>query len=148
MQSSCLDHSRLHKNLIVECDALGNGIGAILMKKGRSLGFESQPLKGKDLHKPIYEKEMMEILHSLKKWCPYLIGSHFKVKTDHDSLKYFLEQRLSSEEQKKWVTKILGYDLESSIKRGRKMWWQMKSQEMMKMLRPFSVLSQSSNPIG
>ena len=53
------------------------------------LAFESRPLKGKDLHKPIYEKEMMEILHALKKWRPYLIGRHFKVKTDHESLKYF-----------------------------------------------------------
>jgi hypothetical protein len=77
------------------------------MQEGRPLDFESQPLKGKDLHKPIYEKEMMEILHALKKWRPYLIGRHFKVKTDHDSLKYFLEQRLSSEEQQKWVTKIM-----------------------------------------
>jgi hypothetical protein len=52
---------------------------------------------------------MMAILHELKKWRIYLIGRHFKVKTDHDSLKYFLEQRLSLEEQQKWVTKILGY---------------------------------------
>jgi hypothetical protein len=63
---------------------------------------------------------MMEILHALKKWCPYLIGRHFKVKTDHDSLKYFLEQRLSSEEQQKWVTKILGYDFEIVYKKGKK----------------------------
>jgi hypothetical protein len=76
-------------------------------------------LKGKDLHKPIYEKEMMEILHALKKWHPYLIGRHFKVKTDHDSLKYFLEQRLSLEEQQKWVTKILGYDFEIVYKSGK-----------------------------
>jgi hypothetical protein len=107
------------KTFIVECDASGNGIGAVLMQEGRPLAFESRPLKGRDLHKPIYEKEMMAILHALKKWCPYLIGRHFKVKTDHDSLNYFLEQRLSSEEQQKWVTKILGYDFEIVYKKGK-----------------------------
>jgi hypothetical protein len=107
------------KTFIVECDASGNGIGVVLMQEGRPLAFESRPLKGKDLHKPIYEKEMMAILHALKKWRPYLIGRHFKVKTDHDSLKYFLEQRLSSEEQQKWVTKILGYDFEIVYKKGK-----------------------------
>jgi hypothetical protein len=107
------------KTFIVECDALGNGIGAVLMQEGRPLAFESRPLKGRDLHKPIYEKEMMAILHGLKKCRPYLIGRHFKVKTDHDSLKYFLEQRLSSEEEQKWVTKILGYDFEIVYKKGK-----------------------------
>jgi hypothetical protein len=62
----------------------------------------------------------MEILHALKKWRPYLIGRHFMVKTDHDSLKYFLEQRLSSEEQQKWLTKILGYDSKIVYKKGSK----------------------------
>jgi hypothetical protein len=107
------------KTFIVECDASRNGIGAVLMQEGRPLAFKSRPLKGKDLHKPIYEKEMMAILHALKKWHPYLIGRHFKVKKDHDSLKYFLEQRLSSEEQQKWVTKILGYDFEIVYKKGK-----------------------------
>jgi hypothetical protein len=106
------------KTFIVECDASRNDIGVVIMQEGRALDFESQPLKGKDLHKPIYEKEMMEIIHALKKWCPYLIGRHFKVKTDHDSLKYFLEQRLSSKEQQKWVTKILGCDFEIVYKKG------------------------------
>jgi hypothetical protein len=62
---------------------------------------------------------MMEIIHALKKWHSYLIGRHFKVKTDHDSLKYFLEQRLSLEEQQEWVTKILGYDFEIVYKKGK-----------------------------
>ena len=39
---------------------------------------------------------------------------------DHDSLKYFLEQRLSLEEQKKWVTNLLGYDFEIIYKKEKK----------------------------
>ena len=45
------------------------------------------------------------------------MGRHFKVKTDHDSLKHFLEQILSLEEQKKWVTKVLGYKFEIIYKK-------------------------------
>jgi hypothetical protein len=108
------------KKFIVECDASGNGIGVVLMQEQRTLSFESWSLEGKDLHIPVYEKEMMEIVHALKKWRPYLIGRNFKVKTDHDSLKYFLEQRLSPEEQKKWVTKMLGYDFEIIYKIAKK----------------------------
>ena len=90
----------------------------------------------------------MEILHALKKWSPYLIGRHFKVKTDHDSLKYFLEQRLSSEEQQKWVTKILGYDFEIVYKKGKQNVVADALSRKDEDVRPFFVLSRSSNPIG
>lgn len=107
------------KPFIMECDASGNGIGVVLMQYERPISFESHPINGKYLHKSIYEKEMLAILHALKKWRPYLMGRHFKVKTDHHSLKYFLEQRLSSKQQQKWVTKMLGYDFEIIYKKGK-----------------------------
>ncbi|KAH9316707.1 hypothetical protein KI387_025334, partial [Taxus chinensis] len=107
-----LETPNFSKTFIVECDALGNGIGVLLMQEGHPKAFESWKLKGKDFLNPTYEKEMMEILHAFKQWIPYLIGRHFTVKIDHDSLKYFLEQRISSEEQQKWFTKMLGLDME------------------------------------
>ena len=118
-QALVLAMSDFTKTFIVECDASGNGIVFVLMQEGRPIAFESCPIKGKYLQKAIYEKEILGILHALNKWKPYLMGRHFKVKTDHDSLKYFLEQRLSSEEQQKWVTKMLSYDFEIIYKKGK-----------------------------
>ena len=103
----------------MECDASRNGIYVVLMQEGWPISFESRPIKRKDLHKPIYEKKMLAILHALKQWWPYLIGRNFKVKIDHGCLKYILEQRLSLEEKQKWVTKMLGYDFEIIYKKGK-----------------------------
>ena len=38
----------------------------------------------------------------------------------NDSLKYVLEQILSLEEHKKWVTNMLGYDFDIIYKKGKK----------------------------
>jgi hypothetical protein len=66
-----------------------------------------------------YEKEMLDILHALDLWHPNLLRQHFQIKNDHHSLKYFLEQRISSLEQQKWVTKLFGYDYEIIYKKDK-----------------------------
>jgi hypothetical protein len=107
------------KTFVLECDTSGKGIGDVLMQEGRPLAFTSKQLSEKNLGKPIYEKEMLAILHVVELWQPYLLGQRFQIKTDHQSLKYFLEQHISSQEQQKWVTKLFGYDYEIIYKKGK-----------------------------
>ena len=60
---------------------------------------------------------MMTILHTGQKWWPSLLENPFSIKTDHQSLKYFLEQWVSSKTQHKWVSKLMGYDYEITYKK-------------------------------
>ena len=107
------------KPFTIESDACGNGLGAVLLQDEHPIAFTSKAFFSKNLATSTYEKEMMAILHAVQKWRPYLLGNHFCIKTDHQSLKYFLEQCVSSPAQPKWVSKLMGYDYEITYKKGK-----------------------------
>lgn len=99
---------------VIECDASGSGIGAVLQQKGRPIAFTSKSLSPRNQALSTYERELIAIVHATQKWKNYLQGNHFIIKTDHNSLKYFLNQRTSIPFQQKWVSKLLGFDSEIS----------------------------------
>nr|GEX35822.1 transposon Ty3-G Gag-Pol polyprotein [Tanacetum cinerariifolium] len=102
----------------IECDASGVGIGAVLTQNGHPLAYYSAPSKGTMLTWSTYEKEMLALVKSVRKWRHYLLGRPFVVKTDHMSLKYLLEQRLTTPAQARWLPKLLGYDYRIEYKKG------------------------------
>ncbi|KAJ8751592.1 hypothetical protein K2173_016841 [Erythroxylum novogranatense] len=103
---------------VIECDASGKGIGAVLMQEKRPIAFFSETLKGSSLKLSTYEKEMLAVVKSVRKWRPYLLGNSFVVRTDHKSLKYLLEQRISTPAQSRWLPKLMGYDYRIEYMRG------------------------------
>ena len=103
---------------IIECDAFGTGLGAVLMQNQRPIAFHSQILKGKALELSTYEKELLALVTAGHKWWPYLLGRPLIIKTNQQSLKYILEQKIATLAQQKWLTKLLGYLFVVEYKKG------------------------------
>ncbi|KAL4383496.1 hypothetical protein GQ457_15G026350 [Hibiscus cannabinus] len=106
-------------HFIIECDASGDGIGAVLTQQGKPIAFMSRALGVTKRSWSTYAREMLAIVQAIQTWRPYLLGRKFYIQTDQRSLKYFLEQRIVTPEQQKWVSKLLGYDYEILYKPGK-----------------------------
>ncbi|KAF2309322.1 hypothetical protein GH714_001617 [Hevea brasiliensis] len=94
---------------IIECDASGNGVGAVLMQQNRPIAFFSKAISDKSITRSAYERELMALVLAIQHWRPYLIGQNFIVRTDHRSLKYLLFQQVSTPAQQYWISKLMGY---------------------------------------
>jgi len=105
---------------VLEYDASDEGIGAVLMQGGQPIVFESKNISQPEGLYSIYENKILAIMHALTKFIQYLVGSKFMVKTDYNSLKYFLEQKDLSECQKKWVKKVQTFNFDIEYVKGKK----------------------------
>ncbi|KAJ3684733.1 hypothetical protein LUZ61_013897 [Rhynchospora tenuis] len=104
---------------IVECDASGSGIGAVLHQGDRPLAFFSRPIPPHHAKLAAYERELIGLVKAIQHWRPYLWGRAFTVRTDHYSLKFLLDQRLSTIPQHHWVSKLFGFDFSVEYRPGR-----------------------------
>lgn len=103
---------------IVETDACHSGVGAVLLQGKQPLAFLSKALPPTKLGLSTYEKELWALIFAINKWRYYLYGRPFTIRTDHQSLKFLLDQRLTTFLQQKWLSKLLGYDYVITYKKG------------------------------
>jgi hypothetical protein len=109
-----------HKQpFVLEADASGFGLGAVLMQNSRPIAYMSKAIGPKAAGMSTYDKEALAIIESLKKWKHYFAGSTLIIRTDQQSLMFIQEQKLTEGIQHKLLVKLLDYDYKVEYKKGR-----------------------------
>jgi hypothetical protein len=96
----------------VYCDASGTRLGCVLMQDNRVIAYASRALRPHEQNYPIHDLELAVVVHALKMWRHYLMGTHCNIFTDHKSLKYIFTQVDLNMRQRRWLELIKDYDLE------------------------------------
>lgn len=90
-----------------------------MMQEGMSIAYLSKALAQKHLGLITYEKELLVVIIATQKWCSYLLGHYFIIKTDHEALEHLMDQKITTNLQQKWLSKLLGYDHSVQYKKGK-----------------------------
>ena len=107
------------EEFVVECDASGSGIGAVLQQNSHPIAFFNRKIAEQHLKLAAYEQELIGLAKAVSHWWAYLWGRRFLIRIDHFSLKYLLEQRLTTSPQQHWISKLLGFEFRVEFKAGK-----------------------------
>jgi hypothetical protein len=84
---------------ILETDASGIGVGAVLGQNGHPIAYFSKKLAPRMQKQSAYTRELLAITEALAKFRHYLLGNKFIIRTDQRSLKSLMDQSLQTPEQ-------------------------------------------------
>jgi hypothetical protein len=102
----------LQKGFDIYCDVCGQGLGCVLMQEGHVIAYASRQLWKHELNYPTHDLELTAVVHALKIWRHYIMGTKCQVYTDHKSLKNIFIQQDLNLRQHRWMELIKDYDLE------------------------------------
>ena len=85
------------------------------------IAFESCKLQTAELNYEIHDKELLAIVHCLKKWCFYLLSlsKPFKVLMDHNALKYFMSSKVLTQRQACWAKYLAEFNFVITYRPGK-----------------------------
>nr|GEY07583.1 uncharacterized protein [Tanacetum cinerariifolium] len=97
-------------------DALNFAIGGVLMQNGHPIAFERWKLNETERKYTVQEKEITAVIHCLRIWRHYLLGSRFAIKMDNFSMSYFQTQKKLSPKQAHWQDFLAEFDYQLEYK--------------------------------
>ena len=123
-QAPVLAYPSFGRDFLLETDASGVGLGAILSQKQedgsiRPIAFASRTLLTHEKNYGISELEALAVVWAVKHFRHYIYGYHCTVFTDHEALKSLLNTPQPSGKLARWGMALQELDLQIEYRPGR-----------------------------
>ncbi|GKC15919.1 putative reverse transcriptase domain-containing protein [Tanacetum coccineum] len=100
------------EDFVVYCDASNQGLGCVLMQRGKVIAYASRKLKIHEKNYTTHDLEFGAVVFSLKIWRHYLYGTKSVIYTDRKSLQHIFDQKELNMRQRRWIEFFSDYDCE------------------------------------
>ncbi|GBG59791.1 hypothetical protein CBR_g54895 [Chara braunii] len=108
---------------VVTTDASQYGIGAVLQQDNgngyRPVEFMPARMPSEKVATSTYERELYALMQALEHWKHYLLGRHFKVYSDHETLRWLKTEAKMTPKLTRWAAEIDQYDFELKPVKGK-----------------------------
>ncbi|GKE26974.1 putative reverse transcriptase domain-containing protein, partial [Tanacetum coccineum] len=101
------------EDFVVYYDASNQGIGCVLMQRGKVIAYASRQLKIHEKNYTTHDLELGAVVFALKTWRHYLYGTKSVIYTDHKSLQYIFDQKELNMCQRRWIELFSDYECET-----------------------------------
>jgi hypothetical protein len=108
--SPILSYPKIKRQYILDTDASNNVIGAVLSQvqegEERVIEYYSKVLSKPDRNYCVTRKELLVVVNAVGHFYKYLYGQHFKIRTDHASLKWLVNLKYLEGQAARWLERL------------------------------------------
>ena len=111
---------------ILDCDAADDSIGCVLSQKQSNvekvIAYGSQTLGKSEKNYCVTDQELLTVKYFMEYCKYYLLGCHFRVRSDHEALKWLFSMKEPKHRIAQWIEVLSEFDFEQEYHCGKKHW--------------------------
>nr|GEV85495.1 putative reverse transcriptase domain-containing protein [Tanacetum cinerariifolium] len=107
------------EDFVVYYDASNQGLGCMLMQRGKVIAYASRQLKSHEKNYTRHDLELGVVVFALKTWRHYLYGTKSVIYTNHKSLQHIFDQKELNMRQMRWIKLYSDYECETLYHPGK-----------------------------